>query len=166
MLLRTTDFTAHGWAKARVTDSYDHLPEPSIIPCATIAPGQVGLVEGNGGAWSSDRTTARETVAVYADAGLARKDFGRLLNEMSNCTGADVELTSFARTTTASGVNDIRWFNTSGPGQALGVIGVIRTSDRVALVFISSPEVDPDDTHAHGSTDIATVLSIAGQRLR
>lgn len=165
-MLRTTDFTAHGWATARVTDSYARLPDPPIIPCATIAPGQVGLVEGNAGAWSSEHTTARETVAVYTDAGLAEKDFGRLLNEISNCNGSDVELTSFAHTTTASGVDDIRWFNTSGPGEARGVIGVIRNTDRLALVFISSPDSNPDDTHAHGTTDIATVLSIAGQRLR
>ncbi len=164
-LLRTTDFTAHGWAQARVTNSYPSLPQPPINPCAAITPGQVGLLEGNAGAWSSSHTTAQETVALFTDTTLADKEFNRLLNQIANCTNTNVRLAGFARTTSASGVDSIRWWNTLGPDAARGIIGVVRTDNRVAVLSISSPDSDPDDTHAGGTTEVGTLLGIVGQRI-
>ena len=164
-LMRTTDFTAHGWATARVTASYPRLPDPPITPCTSIADDNPGLVVGYAGGWSSDHTEAEEVIARYVDVASATKEYSRLLVQIGDCTPSDLRTTGFARTAEASGVDAIRWYNTRGPDDSLGIIGVVRTADRLALFYLSSPDSDPDDTHPHGTTDISALLGIAGKRL-
>ncbi len=165
-LMRTTDFTAHGWGTARVTASYPQLPDPPITPCTSITDDDRGLVAGYAGGWSSDHTEAEEVIARYVDVASATEEYSRLLVQIGDCRPSELRTTGFARTAEASGVDAIRWYNTRGPDDSLGIIGVVRTADRLALFYVSSPDSDPDDTHPHGTTDINALLGIAGQRLQ
>ncbi|MBA8794892.1 hypothetical protein FHX74_002520 [Friedmanniella endophytica] len=168
-LLQPANLTANGWKSAEMYKRYAGLPGGAITPCAEITTGDTGVVEGYAARYASSHTGAIELVARFSSESAAQREYSQLVNLVANCADSAYEpklaVSESSRTVEADGVDNVQWWNTTSSDGGRGIIGIVRAQDRIAYLTMSSPDSDPDNTQPGGTTDIAAVLTVAGQRL-
>lgn len=170
-LLQPENFDQHNWKSTKVLDTWEEEPSTQITSCTDLPIKGKQPIAVYAARYEGRVTIAAEIVARYPTEKAAKAAVERLTNQIKECDDraeTEPELTT-KKVSEPDATQDIDvtiWSTSSDDDSTLGVVGIARAGDRLALLSLVSPGpgsaevVDPRDT-----TYVDALYVYAGRRL-
>lgn len=164
-LLQPSEFEERGWGSATQTQSWNDLPSEQITSCTEVTSADGPIEAAYAATYEGLSTTAGEMVVRFESSAAARKAVQDLIGRIGECEPAGGEFAGLAaarmKAPAPDGISELYLWNTTGPPNVEGAVGLARAQDRIALVTLRSEATDPVQT-----TQVGALTLQAGRRLR